>query len=142
MDLRELREVIKALKPPEKYHTGIYVVFGAILIIIFASFVVNPTLQLEKDSELCGPATMEGRCYRMHSSVCKKAWDKFKDDCEFEIKRDLGDKNATSLMGPPVKKCTKLKFDKAMFYTRKNERDAPCDAYFESLGRGRVPGSR
>jgi hypothetical protein len=132
---------LRAIKIPAGYENGFYIVVGSIVVIFFAALVVNPTLQQDKDSELCGPLTMEGRCYRMPASVCRKMWKQINDDCTWEVRKDIGAK-VTSLIGPPVKKCTKIRFDKAMYYTRKDERDAPCNEYFDSLSKDRAPGSR
>jgi hypothetical protein len=117
---------------PPNADTGAMIIISSALVINLASIFIAQDSETTAALQPCGSATLEGQCYRLPAGVCKTLWEKYQDDCSWEIKKDLADR-PTALIGPPVKKCTKLKFDKALYYARKSEDESPCKEYFKSL---------
>lgn len=110
---------------------GIAILSSAIVLIYLGSLVVQPSLDQEQSLEPCAAMTIEKKCYSLPKLVCQNMWEKYEGECTKEIKKNVGDR-VTSLIGPPIKKCTQRRFDKSLYYTR-NSKDPDCQSFFQSL---------
>lgn len=118
---------------------GIAILLGCFGVVYGASLLIVPSLEQEKALSTCGSLTKEGQCYRLPALVCQSLWSKYQDECTWEIKKNLGDR-VTALIGPAVKKCTRIKFDKAVYFARKSSTETDCGEYFNYLIKDRPPG--
>jgi hypothetical protein len=116
------------------YDLTTMILTGCVLLAVLGSLIITPAMEADEALEVCGAATMEKQCYRLPELVCKNMWQKYESECRIEIKKDLEDR-VTALIGPAVKKCTQRRFDKSLYYTRKNADEAPCADFFRSLSR-------
>lgn len=110
----------------------VMITMGCFLFAVIGTMLVQPTMDQERDLETCGSKTIESQCYRLPRLVCTNMWNKYEAECLQEIRKDLGER-VTALIGPALKKCTQKKFDKSLYYTRKNANTSICKEHFDSI---------
>ena len=100
---------------------------------VFTVYLVPMIANEDMMSKSCNSSTLEMRCYNITQDSCVTVWETYKDRCDKEAKERIYPKNASALLGPTVKRCTRKAYDQSLKSARKFSENEDCKKLFSEL---------
>ena len=99
-------------KIPSRTYAIIFTAVTVLLIIVLTQLLVD------EDNAPCSSTQYLGECYDVPRTLCETALATIQTSCESQVKKVT---KPGQLVGPIVRNCEQLKFDRILKYTRKSK---------------------
>ncbi|MFN7825495.1 MAG: hypothetical protein ACK5P6_09050 [Pseudobdellovibrionaceae bacterium] len=99
------------------------------LFVFLAVHQYNTQEKTAKVSEFCSEQSLTLSCYKVTADTCEAAFDNYRTRCIEKIKPEYSHR-PSALIGPLVKKCISVAFDKSLKFQRNQSRSPACEDFF------------